>query len=207
MGRCLQRHGFSRRCTFCPVGRAARCARGRLPARSPSAPRASLGASARCPARPRRRPPAPRPCPLASSGPSGALQTSGAGSLTCGSARRLGARPGPAAAHRHRGLPARLLSMPRTLLDTSARSPARTRLSASMSHVIPLRVFQTLNSHRWNCNVLGHSLKLTALNYVRLMFGSGPAMPAGVGSDSLAPEFRKILVAVWRVPDEVERYR
>ena len=29
-------------------------------------------------------------------------------------------------------------------------------------------------------------------------------MPAGVGSGSLAPEFMKILVAVWRVPDEVE---
>ena len=145
--RCLRRRWYSGRCTFCPVGRAARCARGRRPARSPSAPRASLGASARSPARPCHRPRAPQPCPLASSGPSGALQTSGAGSLTCGSVRRLGARPGPAAAWR-----------------------------ASMSHVIPLRVFQTLNSHRWDCNVLRHSLKLTALNYVRLMFGSGPAV-------------------------------
>ena len=44
-----------------------------------------------------------------------------------------------------------------------------------MSHVIPLRVFQMLNSHRWDCNVLRCSLKLTVLNYVRLMFGSGPA--------------------------------
>ena len=30
---------------------------------------------------------------------------------------------------------------------------------------------------------------------------------AGVGSGSLAPEFTKMLVAVWLVPDEVERYR
>ena len=50
---------------------------------------ASLGAAPRSP-----------PWP---SGPSGALHTSGAGSLTCGSARRLEARPGPATAHRHRG--------------------------------------------------------------------------------------------------------
>ena len=51
---------------FCMPGvvlrcRAARCARGRRPARSPSAPRASLGASSRSPARPRRRPRAPQP--------------------------------------------------------------------------------------------------------------------------------------------------
>ena len=46
------RRWCSGRRTCCPVGRAARCARGRRPARSPSAPRASLGASARSPARP-----------------------------------------------------------------------------------------------------------------------------------------------------------
>ena len=43
------------------VGRAALCARGRRPAREPSAPRASLGASSRSPARPRHRPRAPQP--------------------------------------------------------------------------------------------------------------------------------------------------
>ena len=51
-----------------------------LPAREPSAPRASLGASSRSPARPRR--------------PRGGLQSGGA----CGCEW-----PGPAAAHRHRG--------------------------------------------------------------------------------------------------------
>ena len=45
------------------MGRAALCARGRRPAREPSAPRASLGASSRSPARPRHRPPAPQPGP------------------------------------------------------------------------------------------------------------------------------------------------
>ena len=37
----------------------------------------------------------------------------------------------------------------------------------SISHVIPSRLFQTLNSQRWNCNVLGGSRKMTAGNYVR----------------------------------------
>ena len=31
----------------------------------------------------------------------------------------------------------------------------------SMSHVIPLRLVQMLNSHRWNCNVFGWSRKVT----------------------------------------------
>ena len=65
---CLRHCWCSWRRTCCPVGRAARCARGRLPARSPSAPRASLGASPRCPARPRHRSPALRPGPAAAHG-------------------------------------------------------------------------------------------------------------------------------------------
>ena len=48
-----------------PEGPAAVCAGGRRPAREPSALRASLGASPRSPARPRRRPRAPQPCPTA----------------------------------------------------------------------------------------------------------------------------------------------
>ena len=51
-------------------GRAAWCARGRRPAREPSAQRASLGVSPRSPARPRHRPRAPQPGPLVPSGPS-----------------------------------------------------------------------------------------------------------------------------------------
>ena len=41
---------------------------------------------------------------------------------------------------------------------------------STTSHVIPLHVFQTLKSHRWNCNVLRESRKLTPGNYVRLLF-------------------------------------
>ena len=40
--------------------------------------------------------------------------------------------------------------------------------SPTMSHVIPLRVFQTLKSCCWDCNVCGMSRKMTKLNYVRL---------------------------------------
>ena len=47
-----------------------------MAAREPSALRASLGASARCPARPCHRPRAPQPVP---SGPSGALHAGGGG--------------------------------------------------------------------------------------------------------------------------------
>ena len=45
--------------------------------------------------------------------------------------------------------------------------------SPTMSHVIPLRVFQTLKSRRWDCNVCGVSRKMTKLNYVRHLSGAG----------------------------------
>ena len=44
-----------------------------------------------------------------------------------------------------------------------------------MSHVIPLRLVQILNSCRWNCNVFGWSQKMTEGNYVRNL--SGPGLP------------------------------
>ena len=62
--------GWRCRCSRAPSGRVAVCVRGRRPARSPSAPRASLGASARCPARPCRRPRIPWSCPPGSAAPS-----------------------------------------------------------------------------------------------------------------------------------------
>ena len=77
------------------------CARGRRPARSPSAPRASLGASSRSPARPRHRPRAPwpdpgrwqaSPCPPVPPAPSTPAAPC---VLACG-------RPYPAATYRHR---------------------------------------------------------------------------------------------------------
>ena len=92
--------GWHRWCSRAPSGRVTVCVRGRRPARSPSAPRASLGASSRSPARPCRRPRTPRPCPPhrrrcvvvcggqalppptdTAATPSGALHTGGAVSL------------------------------------------------------------------------------------------------------------------------------
>ena len=76
-----------------------------------------LGASPRSLARPCRRPWAPQPGPAfcsspVPSGPSGALRTSGVGALMCGSAFRLEAWPGPAAAHGHRSQAIRTLRHP-----------------------------------------------------------------------------------------------
>ena len=119
-----------------PLGRAAWCARGRRPARSPSALRASLGASSRSPARP------PRPrgglqsgvlvvrvLPPVPSGPSGALHTGGAWSLGCGLAHRLEARPGPAG-------------------PAAGSGRCFRGMYSAISHVIPLRMFQDLKSDR-----------------------------------------------------------
>ena len=46
--------------------------------------------------------------------------------------------------------------------------------SSEMSHVIPPRVFQTLKSHRWNCNVLGRCTKFGHPNYVRVLVDEAP---------------------------------
>ena len=60
----------------------------------------------------------------------------------------------------------------------TSRGPAWPRHSA-ISHVIPLRVLQTLNSYHWNCNVFGRSLKMTVGNYVRNLCGRGVAVVCG----------------------------
>ena len=86
-------------------------------------------------------------------------------------------------------------SAPRALLGASARSSARPSHNTCglpptntfrpitlvlkhpysvNSHVIPLRLLQTLNLHRWNCNVFSRSQKITVLNYVRNLSGPGP---------------------------------
>ena len=44
-----------------------------------------------------------------------------------------------------------------------------------MLHVIPLQLFQILNSCRWNCNVFGWSRKMTEGNYVRNLSGGAAA--------------------------------
>ena len=91
------------------AGRAALCARGRRPAREPSAPRASLGALSRSPARPRHRPRAPQQVPP---GPPVPFTPVGPGVLACGLVCRLVVRPGPTAAHGHRSLALRSFRCP-----------------------------------------------------------------------------------------------
>ena len=68
-------------------------------------PRAVRAASfaRRVASKPGQAPPPPTGTAARPSGPSGALHTSGAWSLMHGSVHRLEVRPGPAAAHRHRG--------------------------------------------------------------------------------------------------------
>ena len=89
---------------------------------------------------------APPPPTGTAADPFGALHTSGAGALMYGSVRRLEARPGPAAAHGHRGRslrrpPHRRRCVAGVWLGASARSPARPRASkrslSSVSHAIP----------------------------------------------------------------------
>ena len=127
---CLWCRWCSGRRVACLVGRAARCARGRRPARSPSAPRAF------------------------------------------GSARRLEARPGPAAAHGHRSQALPFLAGSRTPATLSLLCVACPAHHSAISHVIPLRIVYTFNLHRWNCNVCGPSQKMTELNYVQLLGGT-----------------------------------
>ena len=69
--------------------------------------------------------------------------------------------------------PAREPSALRASLGASPRSPARPRRRPLISHVIPLRLVQSLNLHRWNCNVFGGSRKMTTINYVRNLGGGG----------------------------------
>ena len=84
------------------TGRAAWCARGRRPAREIATREpAARSDRSRGPPWPRRRPRAPQPGPPIPPAPSTPV---GPGVLACGLARRLEARPGPAAAHGHRSL-------------------------------------------------------------------------------------------------------
>ena len=115
--------------------------------------------------KPGQAPPPPTSAAARPSGPSGALHTSGARSLMFSSARWLEARPGPAAAHGHRSQAHQSLRRPphqwRLVADVwlgaSSQGPPWPCHRPSISHVIPLRLVQTLNLHRWNCNVFVRS--------------------------------------------------
>ena len=136
------------------------------------------------------------------------------------SARRLVVRPGPATAHGHRSQAPRLEarpcppvppvpSTPAALcrcvwLSASSRSPAGHRASkralSSISHVIPLRLVQTLNLHHWNCNVFGVCRKMTTINYVRNLGGGGVVAARGRCGQALStgwPGCLKPLSPLW----------
>ena len=94
------------------------------------------------------------------------------------SAWRLEARPGPAAAHRHRGRS--LLRPSHQWRLVAVNDPATPRRRPVISHVIPLRLFQVLNSGRWNCNVFG--VVETLLNRITCDFSGDVAMPPPAGA-------------------------
>ena len=83
-------------------------------------------------------------------------------------ARRVGSKLGQA-------LPQHLWPTPNQ--HVSSYSPRPLAPYSVNSHVIPLRLLQTLNLHRWNCNVFAWSRKITVLNYVRNLSGSGFPRP------------------------------
>ena len=81
------------------------------------------------------------------------------------------------------------------------RSGASERLAPVISHVIPWRLLQTLNSPRCNCNVFGWSPKVTAGNYVRFLSGLALPLAVGMASGFSASAFTKMLVAARHTPD------
>ena len=56
-------------------------------------------------------------------------------------------------------------------VGVSVYCPARLAVASLISHVIPQRLVQMLNLHRWNCSVFGVSRKMTTINYVRNLAG------------------------------------
>ena len=170
-------------------------------------PRAVRAASfaRRVVSKPGQAPPPPTGTAAWPSGPSGALHTSDAWLLMCGLARRLKARPGPATAHRHRGQAFRSLRRPPhqwcpvavVWLGASSQGPPWPCHRPSISHVIPLRLVQTLNLHRWNCNVFAWSRKVTAGNYVRLLVSVGSAAAFGCWGRTLRPFMRSSSLRRW----------
>ena len=100
----------------------------------------SLCVAERVGSKPGQAPPPPTGTAARPTNPSGALHTGGAfGAVWC--------RPGPAT-HRHRA-------------QASRPAPHPSFLSPQpISHAIPLRLLQVLNSDRWNCNVFQTLSKL-----------------------------------------------
>ena len=175
--------------------------RARPPARSPHASLAARSGRSRSPARPRRRPRAPQP------GPTFPRRVPHTGH-TFVTVRCLSCSP---LSNFARNSPADRLYIQFASLElqrlwtiskndrvklraTFGRDPPTTHEPLprpglthpgypKMSHVIPLLIFQTLKSERWNCNVCGPSRKMTELNYVRLLLGQLPPSLSVLSTD------------------------
>ena len=89
------------------------------------------------------------------------------------------------------------ISRPALALPPPTGTATRPRRCPSISHVIPLRLVQTLNVRRWNCNVFGASRKMTTINYVRLLVSAVPAAAFGCWGRTLRP-FRRSSSQRWR---------
>ena len=76
------------------------------------------------------------------------------------------------------------ISRPALALPPPTGTATRPR-RPSTSHVIPLRLIQTWNLRRWNCNVFGASRKMTTINYVRNLGGGGVVAARGYCSQAL----------------------
>ncbi len=99
------------------------------------------------------------------------------------------------------------LRVPQLGSQTMRRPPRQPRLVASerlpsvISHVIPWRLLQTMNSRRCNCNVCGWSPKVTVGNDVRFLSGLALPPPVGVTRAFCASVCAKVLVALRCAPD------
>ena len=130
---------------------------------------------------------APR-TPLVPSGPSGALHTSGAGSLMCGSARRLEARPGSASARGRRSLAIRRLRCSPHgkrwgfCTTRSLLAACRRRVEPSCSAIPPIGAAAGRGYRVWVSCLEACSI---------LSFACNSLMPA-VCSSAKSPEFQRL---------------
>ena len=93
-------------------------------------------------------------------------------------------------------------------VGVSSQRSARPCPRPSMSHVIPLRLVQMLNPHRWNCNVFGRSRKVTEgklrAKYVWRLSGRRPRAPwlgSCLEARPRSPTLRPLRLGVCRADD------
>ena len=174
--------------------RAAVCAGGRRPAREIATrePAARSGRS-RGPPWPCHRPPAPRPGPASGDSPVPPVPPApstpvGPGVLTCGSARRLVVRPGPAAAHGHRSQALRRLRCSPHgkrwgfCTTRSLLAACRRRVEPSCSAIPPIGAAAGRGYRVWVSCLEACSI---------LSFACNSLMPA-VCSSAKSPEFQRL---------------